>query len=716
MAAEDLLSLQTEKMLGGSANNPSSVFDVAGARFDALLANQQETAFWMKAPYEQEELSNRSKLIDERLGGVEQFKRAARSSIKKETWEDPDQYLVRVQREEERLSDEAINRLRDTDFERSRGLKTSEEIRAVFIDRAQIAQMDAEITSAMASGSGTLVAGELLGGVGGVMIAPTNLLTLPFGAASSAGVLRGALTDGVINASIEAFQAPGNMEWRKEIGMQYSVGDALTDVAFAGIGGGAISGVIRGIGKALPKNRNKSLDVLDRISRDKNLPSEVRDAAQYQASIAHVDESIPLISRDSVSDTEVAANRQNLESTADAILANRDPEIDPLVFDDPVAPRISQLQREIAELEREALLPAQQPVLPRSLAGAKPRYKQSSIEFENDVDKALYITSQNKKSKADAQYREFLSRAGLSDADIAKYGQQVRVAIKAAGESSGGDIRLPRVFNGMADNVNKIAQEISRRQKDIDILSGKRTQQPSQAKTFETGEQRGQRFAEYTKLTSRKTKDWVDAVVTELNDAYKGARLFSEAKIGGAPDITGYKGGFPVWFKELGKEISLSREKVNIVYKKMLNGKPLGKAEVKIAEAIYNESVAMRELNARQYQGVKAARMADNEESIDAIAGREEGLWRINDGIKDDAVIDDTSFDNYADFIEQRAIDSADAAAVSAFAADFQRLLRDFPDLEIMDEGGIMKSVRELAEENKNDEIVVQAIKTCGVG
>lgn len=74
------------------------------------------------------------------------------------------------------------------------------------------------------------------------------------------------------------------------------------------------------------------------------------------------------------------------------------------------------------------------PSLPKQLAGAKPRYgygdKQFTLSFENDIDKALYITSQKTPSKRDADYREFLKENGLTDAQIQSEGQKVRAEIK----------------------------------------------------------------------------------------------------------------------------------------------------------------------------------------------------------------------------------------------------------------------------------------------
>lgn len=78
--------------------------------------------------------------------------------------------------------------------------------------------------------------------------------------------------------------------------------------------------------------------------------------------------------------------------------------------------------------------------LPGNLAGAKPRYnygqKGFGLQFESDVEKALFITSQAKKSKSDGAYRSWLKSIGYDDAEIDSLGKQVRDAIKAKAKTS----------------------------------------------------------------------------------------------------------------------------------------------------------------------------------------------------------------------------------------------------------------------------------------
>lgn len=75
--------------------------------------------------------------------------------------------------------------------------------------------------------------------------------------------------------------------------------------------------------------------------------------------------------------------------------------------------------------------------LPRDLAGAQPRYRESVPQFESDVDKAAYITAQTTPSKHDAQYVKFVMDAtGLDEQGVRDLGNQVRSAVKDAVENA----------------------------------------------------------------------------------------------------------------------------------------------------------------------------------------------------------------------------------------------------------------------------------------
>lgn len=137
---------------------------------------------------------------------------------------------------------------------------------------------------------------------------------------------------------------------------------------------------------------------------------------------------------------------------------------DSVLDDEALADAVAKALREGAakgkELEAERPTPpAAEPELPQGLSGAKPRFgfgqRNFQLAFETDVDRALYITSQKKKSKADEQYRDFLRQNGFTDAQIDSQGKAVRARVKQmAGHALGQDDGLltippvPRVEAG----------------------------------------------------------------------------------------------------------------------------------------------------------------------------------------------------------------------------------------------------------------------------
>lgn len=79
-------------------------------------------------------------------------------------------------------------------------------------------------------------------------------------------------------------------------------------------------------------------------------------------------------------------------------------------------------------------------ILPRDLAGAKPRYNigqdQYEPKFASDIDKAMFIAAQSNKSARDAEFRTWLKGNGYTDAEISRHGQAVRDAIKQQARGS----------------------------------------------------------------------------------------------------------------------------------------------------------------------------------------------------------------------------------------------------------------------------------------
>ncbi len=89
--------------------------------------------------------------------------------------------------------------------------------------------------------------------------------------------------------------------------------------------------------------------------------------------------------------------------------------------------------------------------LPKDLSGAKPKFgyrnTNNEVNFESDVDRALFIVSQKKKSARDADYRKWLKdQVKLTDAEIDSYSTDVRQRIKEQAATANGTINIPKMY------------------------------------------------------------------------------------------------------------------------------------------------------------------------------------------------------------------------------------------------------------------------------
>lgn len=115
---------------------------------------------------------------------------------------------------------------------------------------------------------------------------------------------------------------------------------------------------------------------------------------------------------------------------------------------DGLEPRVESPEVTAAKIVEEEITP----VLPQFLASAKPRFAKSTIDFESDVDKALYIVGNpaTKSAKHD-DYMAFLQQALQTDeAAIAKLAREVRSEVVQAGKLAQGEAGLSGI--GQIDN------------------------------------------------------------------------------------------------------------------------------------------------------------------------------------------------------------------------------------------------------------------------
>jgi hypothetical protein len=223
-------------------------------------------------------------------------------------------------------------------------IKTTEEIQEQKKNRARAAINSASEISSRASGFDS-VAGSLVGGLGAAFTDPINIATLPFGATSGMGILKAMKAEAILNAGVEAVEAPFVAKWQKELGFKYGIGDTALDIGTAGLAGAGFAGIVKGVrptaeafGRLFDRSakytKGKSLPILQKISDSENLPTAVKDAAKYMSRVAHIDEEVPSRQglngeiRTDVSGKDIVQHRQTLQDTQDAFDNYREPVFD----------------------------------------------------------------------------------------------------------------------------------------------------------------------------------------------------------------------------------------------------------------------------------------------------------------------------------------------------------------------------------------------------
>lgn len=145
-------------------------------------------------------------------------------------------------------------------------LPTQDQVEQEWIKRGSAALQESKDLGRRSTSSLTGVGG-FLGSAAGSVTDPINMLTAPFGASASLGVLRTALLEGAIAAGSDAIGQAVNAPSRQQVDPDYDVNAALADIAAAGAGGAILGGGFKGLA-----------DVWHR-AKTGQWPSHVRDTA-----------------------------------------------------------------------------------------------------------------------------------------------------------------------------------------------------------------------------------------------------------------------------------------------------------------------------------------------------------------------------------------------------------------------------------------------------
>lgn len=188
----------------------------------------------------------------------------------------------------EKARDDFVLQKRSEDPEKYKNLLTSKEIHEEARKRAResVEEHESTLKNATAT-SGTL--GTFIGSAGASMTDIVNITTMPFGAVRGAGVLKTFAQEAVIQGAVETgIQVPVS-QWQKEVGNEYGLGEAATNILGAGLIGGGIAGTVRAAGKAIEKG-----SVLFGLNQNNpKLGKEQRIASNELSKVSAIDEGNP---------------------------------------------------------------------------------------------------------------------------------------------------------------------------------------------------------------------------------------------------------------------------------------------------------------------------------------------------------------------------------------------------------------------------------------
>lgn len=232
-----------------------------------------------------------------------------------------------------KLADAKIMEGRATDPDKWNDIQTNEQIRHEIVRRGQVSKENLDVVANASAGNFSRYGGQLLGGIAGSFQDPINLATLPFGMSAGVSTLRAIGGEFLLNAAIELAEQPKIAAWQKEMGYKYGFAEGAADVVTAGIGGGALTAIMRGARFGAEKLTTTSTHVLNKVASSPNVPARAREAATYLGRAAHLDEQPhPSIADRAVkgetrADDAMTEHRRNIAETARAFDEGRKPDL-----------------------------------------------------------------------------------------------------------------------------------------------------------------------------------------------------------------------------------------------------------------------------------------------------------------------------------------------------------------------------------------------------
>lgn len=301
-------------MSGGNqpiTHEPQGLIDVTGAAVDSFIKNHNSlSGRFLENQQIKEQYENFKDLegasLEEAIGS-DTFNSDDR-------WSATDKYI-----REKRKIDDRYNQI-----------KTTSEMKAAARLKAQQANINlGEVTRAASPFSS--VAGNILGGVGAAFTDPITV-----GAGVAGGLVFRAKTalqlimiEGAIGAGTELAVQPIITDWQKEIGNEYGLGDALTNVAFAGVASAGLAGITSGaLRKGVETTLNKGSVLFEVAANSPKTPEQLRGVLRDMADYIAVREQTPFVNKTVDTDSMHAKNMRAMDEAFNAGKKATDAEIE----------------------------------------------------------------------------------------------------------------------------------------------------------------------------------------------------------------------------------------------------------------------------------------------------------------------------------------------------------------------------------------------------
>ena len=246
-APKDLIATARRDAIEGPQDLPTGLTENAAAAFELFRSEESSDS---KRRHLEDQLDKRAEMIRERLGHVP----AEYRSFYGNSFMDLEQARAKIDAGDQRFLQEKPRlvravRMMDKLREQYPELPTEDDLFAAIPGAAAVVRERVAPILARAQGWGRV--GQVAGTLGGAMVDPLNLASMvvagPAVVGNATGILartlRAAKIGAAFGAGTETAIQPFVYDFKQEIGVDYTVGDALTNIGAAAAGGALFLGV-----------------------------------------------------------------------------------------------------------------------------------------------------------------------------------------------------------------------------------------------------------------------------------------------------------------------------------------------------------------------------------------------------------------------------------------------------------------------------------------